>query len=99
MASCEVLDSEHYTEEDERTIAKLLALCIFCMVPNLIIYRQHHKTLMMAQINEKSADVRMMGLAAASNWSIVRIALSQRQVQVVTDGKAGGILTITIGQI
>jgi hypothetical protein len=50
------------------------------MVPNLMIYRQPYKRLIIPDINENSADVRVMGLAAASIWSIVRIALPETRL-------------------
>jgi hypothetical protein len=47
--------------DDRLTVARLLALCIFRMVPNLMMYMQPYKRLMSAHMRENSADVRMIG--------------------------------------
>jgi hypothetical protein len=62
----------------ERTLtsAQLAALYIFRIVPNLIMYMLPNNRLMSAEIRDNIAVVLAIGSdAAASIWSIVRMAL------------------------
>ena len=58
-----------------RTFAKLAALCLFFIEPNLMMYIQPKTKLMNADVRDKKVEVLTIGVLAASIWKMVKTAL------------------------
>ena len=62
---------------EQLTSANLTALCLFFIVPNLIMYMHPKTKLMKAEANDKKAAVLIIGVLAESSWKMVRTALNE----------------------